>query len=589
MIGEMSLESFETLLEPFGGTVTYKAPSDDSPGKVPLYEHTWNHTTLQTLKVDRGVTYLQCLYPHDRLAEAVAQVGAKFEGEVMQHLEFLRINGTMTASGIPVIRYRSPERLYEIIAGYEACGIMIANPHVVTLEDGSRYKRVDADQLGFKHEVDPMGLLNPGKMRSFVPQRDMTVTVTPLKLVVRCRAEPKRRCRQRASAAAAPARRHLQDLRQRRHRARRRRSDDPARRVRQPARPVGLREIDAAQADRRASPRRPPAPSTGRNRPTMRSARRSRRSGFVFQEPTLLPWRTVADNVHLPLMLAGTGKRDAKERVDEVLELVGLSAFADSHPRQLSGGMKMRVSIARALVTRPKILLMDEPFAALDEITRIKLNDDLLELFARQGLTVIFVTHSVYELVYLSNRIVVMSSRPGRISADIPIEVRYPRNRGVSHLDALQRALPLRLGGAAARHERRRCRVMAALRHLVPKSIRAPFARYSHAVEVPAHARWLLCSGQLGISANDQIPESAEAQAVLCFEAIGACLAEARHVVRQHRSHQRLCHRSRAHGALHGGARPLRRAAAAGLDSDDRLGLHAARVQGRGRGHRGEG
>jgi FAD binding domain len=170
MIGEMSLESFETLLLPFGGTITYQAPSDDSPGKVPLYEHTWNHTTLQMLKVDRGVTYLQCLYPHDRIADAVAEVGAKFEGEVMQHLEFLRINGVMSASGIPVIRYRSPERLYEIIAGYESCGIMIANPHVVTLEDGSRYKRVDADQLGFKREVDPMGLLNPGKMRSFVPQ-----------------------------------------------------------------------------------------------------------------------------------------------------------------------------------------------------------------------------------------------------------------------------------------------------------------------------------------------------------------------------------------------------------------------------------
>jgi NitT/TauT family transport system ATP-binding protein len=150
--------------------------------------------------------------------------------------------------------------------------------------------------------------------------------------------------------------------------------------------------------------------------------------GFVFQEPTLLPWRTVADNVNLPLMLAGTGKRDARDRVAEALALVGLSAFADAHPRQLSGGMKMRVSIARALVTRPTILLMDEPFAALDEITRIKLNDDLLELFSRQGLTVIFVTHSVYESVYLSSRIVVMSARPGRISADIPIEVSYPRS-----------------------------------------------------------------------------------------------------------------------------------------------------------------
>ena len=149
--------------------------------------------------------------------------------------------------------------------------------------------------------------------------------------------------------------------------------------------------------------------------------------GFVFQEPTLLPWRTAADNVHLPLLLAGVEKKEARQRVDDALALVGLSAFAGLYPRQLSGGMKMRVSIARALVTRPKILLMDEPFAALDEISRSKLNDELLELFTRQGLTVIFVTHSVYELVYLSSRIVVLSSRPGRITADIPIELGFPR------------------------------------------------------------------------------------------------------------------------------------------------------------------
>jgi NitT/TauT family transport system ATP-binding protein len=149
--------------------------------------------------------------------------------------------------------------------------------------------------------------------------------------------------------------------------------------------------------------------------------------GFVFQEPTLLPWRTAAENVRLPLLLSGVNSAEARERVREALELVGLAGFADQHPRQLSGGMKMRVSIARALVTRPKILLMDEPFAALDEITRIKLNDELLELFARQKLTVIFVTHSVYESVYLSSRILVMSSRPGRVTADLPIEVQYPR------------------------------------------------------------------------------------------------------------------------------------------------------------------
>jgi FAD/FMN-containing dehydrogenase len=170
MIGEMSLESFETLLEPFNGTITYKAPSEDVLAKSPIYEHTWNHCTLQMFKIDRAITYLQVLYPPDRVLDSVAEVGAKFGPEVMQHLEFIRINGLMTASGIPVIRYSTPERLYEIMAGYEASGIMIANPHVLTLEDGSRYKRVDSDQLGFKHEVDPLGLLNPGKMRSFVPR-----------------------------------------------------------------------------------------------------------------------------------------------------------------------------------------------------------------------------------------------------------------------------------------------------------------------------------------------------------------------------------------------------------------------------------
>ena len=153
--------------------------------------------------------------------------------------------------------------------------------------------------------------------------------------------------------------------------------------------------------------------------------------GFVFQEPTLLPWRSALDNVRLPLLLAGLDQRDGRERATEALAQVGLSAFGELYPRQLSGGMKMRVSIARALVTRPKILLMDEPFAALDEITRTKLNDELLTLFAAQNLTVIFVTHSVYESVYLSSRIVVLGSRPGRVTAQIPIELGYPRSEQI--------------------------------------------------------------------------------------------------------------------------------------------------------------
>jgi len=170
MIAEPSLESFKSLLAG-RGTVTFEAPSDESPGKVPLYEYTWNHTTLQVLKADRTVTYLQCLFPHDRLMASVREMWAMFPDEVLPHLEFIRFGGRVTCSALPVVRYTTAERLNEIIALHEQHGVMIANPHVMTLEDGSRHKRVDADQMGFKHEVDPYGLLNPGKMRSFVPAR----------------------------------------------------------------------------------------------------------------------------------------------------------------------------------------------------------------------------------------------------------------------------------------------------------------------------------------------------------------------------------------------------------------------------------
>jgi len=151
------------------------------------------------------------------------------------------------------------------------------------------------------------------------------------------------------------------------------------------------------------------------------------RIGFVFQEPTLMPWATVATNVRLPLKLAGL-EPNAPARVDAALARVGLSGFAQSYPRELSGGMKMRTSIARALVTEPKLLLMDEPFAALDEITRFRLNNDLLALWQSLGKTVVFVTHSVFESVYLSQRIVVMTSRPGRVFTELLIDAPYPRD-----------------------------------------------------------------------------------------------------------------------------------------------------------------
>lgn len=150
--------------------------------------------------------------------------------------------------------------------------------------------------------------------------------------------------------------------------------------------------------------------------------------GVVFQEATLMPWATVAQNVWLPFRLRGQSYQQVKDEVLEALRLVGLDKFQTAYPRELSGGMKMRVSIARAMVTRPRLILMDEPFAALDEITRFKLNDDLLELKQKIGCTVIFVTHSVFESVFLSDRIVVMAARPGRVIRELTVDAGYPRD-----------------------------------------------------------------------------------------------------------------------------------------------------------------
>jgi NitT/TauT family transport system ATP-binding protein len=145
--------------------------------------------------------------------------------------------------------------------------------------------------------------------------------------------------------------------------------------------------------------------------------------GCVFQDATLLPWSTVWKNVYLPLRIAGASRRAAKASVDAALGLVGLADFAQAYPRQLSGGMRMRAATARALVTRPRLLLLDEPLAALDEISRGRLNEELHALWRTHGWTALFITHSIFESVFLSTRVLVMSRRPGRVAEEVPIDL----------------------------------------------------------------------------------------------------------------------------------------------------------------------
>jgi len=185
---------------------------------------------------------------------------------------------------------------------------------------------------------------------------------------------------------------------------------------------------------------------------TAAAARQARDIGFVFQDAALLPWRSAIDNVALPLEVGGAAARPGKRSPKELLDLVGLSGWEAAYPHELSGGMRQRVAIARALVGGPKLLLMDEPFGALDEITRDRLNEELLGIWRSTGTTIVFVTHSIYEAVFLSQTVLVMAARPGRVKETVAIDLPSPRALGLretSEFVRLAAVLRRALEGAA--------------------------------------------------------------------------------------------------------------------------------------------
>jgi ABC-type nitrate/sulfonate/bicarbonate transport system ATPase subunit/FAD/FMN-containing dehydrogenase len=380
-----------------------------------LSDYCINHTTLWALKADPTLTYLSGQeYDPVHAADQYRALRRALPGEILLHFEIMKRAGRVTVRGLPLVRYTTLDRFREIIGICASLGIPGGAPHTYLLDE-KPFPGGFRDIYRLKDQADPYQLLNPGKLKNYHPptrRADSTPAVVEFSGI------------EKRFRRGAPV---LADISFR----------------------VGAGEFVSLLGPSgcgKSTILRLIAgltPATGGSlQVDGRDPVRARSQiGYIFQEATLLPWLTVKQNVELLLRLRGVEREVREEKVATMLDLVHLKPASDYFPRQLSGGMRMRVSVARALASEPRLLLLDEPFGALDEIARHRLNEELRSLQQTQRWAAVFVTHSVDEAVFLSHRILIMSANPGRIAADIPIDLPEERTAALRETDAYAHAV----------------------------------------------------------------------------------------------------------------------------------------------------
>jgi ABC-type nitrate/sulfonate/bicarbonate transport system ATPase subunit/FAD/FMN-containing dehydrogenase len=381
-----------------------------------LSDYCINHTTLWALKADPSLTYLAGQeFDPGRMVEQYRALREGLPGEMWLHFEIMKRAGRVTVRGLPLVRYTTPERFREIIDLCAAQGVPGAAPHTYVLDEKPAPGGFAA-LYRLKDRADPHELLNPGKLRHYRAPAGAVPGDAPVV------AELDRVGKRFGRSAPVLA--------------------DVSLQVRAGEFVSLLGPSGSGKSTILRLIAGLTAATTGSLRVDGREPRQARREvGFIFQEATLLPWLTVRQNVELLLRLRGRPRPERERRGQSMLELVHLQQAAGKYPRQLSGGMRMRVSVARAMAMEPRLLLLDEPFGALDEMVRHRLNEELRALQQAQGWAAVFVTHSVAEAVFLSHRILIVGANPGRIVAEIPIGLPAARTAALRETEAYAHAV----------------------------------------------------------------------------------------------------------------------------------------------------